>query len=289
MAKKKKTITVYPHRILSQKDLDLYSFSNVFSKQNIDKNIKQYGEDYLLIVTDESTDNNLFFGRFLKLKTDKPDILNIQDKTEHELDLEPNEEIKYDSHFILDLKNRLLFAEYNHSGIRHFPRPLEEYFNAIFSEKFEVQPIPSKNTLELINKDNKIKSISIKLAKAKLSFIENNIGIPILKSIYHFSDGDLEIGITISKKGKKGIFKPGKLIDIIKDYSKKVENEKEDPLDVLKVYSDEAVYDVLSGIFRAWRVTLEYEDKKELNSKIWGKLKTVYQDNLNEMLSQLTD
>lgn len=286
MVKKKKVINIYPYKILSKRDLNTYSFNSIFSKENIEKNIKQYGEDYLLIITDK-LDKNLFFGRFLKLKTDKPDILNTKNKTEHELNLGPNEEIKYDSHFILDLKNSLIFAEYNQSGVRHFPRPLEEYFKLIFSEEFEVQPIPTKNTLELVNKDDKIKSITIKLAKTSLSFKENEIGIPILRSIEHFSEGDLEIEVIISKKGRKGKIKPDELVKAIKKHLQKSENDKEDSLDILKVYSAEAVYDVLNDIFRSWRITIEYENKEQLNSKIWEELERIYSNNLNEILTQL--
>jgi ribosomal protein L22 len=288
MGKKTKLVTVYPYKIISTKDLSAYSFAETFNQQNMDKNIKKYGDDYLLIITTKE-ENGLFFGRFLKLKTDKPNILNKKNMTEHELELDPNEEIEYDSHFLLDLKNRLLFTEYNHSGVRHFPKPLETYFNHVFSDAFEVQPIPTKNTLELINKDRQINSITMTLPKSSLNFVEEKIGIPILKSIRYVSEGELEIAITITKKGKKGRFDSEKLVQEIKKYTKSVVENGEENLDTLKIYSAEAVYDILSETFRAWRIRLEYEDKERFNSSIWGVLKEIYNQNLAEILSQIID
>jgi len=127
------------------------------------------------------------------------------------------------------------------------------------------------------------------LPKSSLNFVEEKIGIPILKSIRYVSEGELEIAITITKKGKKGRFDSEKLVQEIKKYTKSVVENGEENLDTLKIYSAEAVYDILSETFRAWRIRLEYEDKERFNSSIWGVLKEIYNQNLAEILSQIID
>src|SRR3989344_5224034 len=110
------------------------ALKNQFSKSNILKNIVVYGEDSLLLIIDEedeTKDATFLLGRFLILRKDVPSILNSQTQDEREITLDNNESIKEESHFLISLKEKLLFGEYNYHSVRHFSYPLIFYFKKL--------------------------------------------------------------------------------------------------------------------------------------------------------------
>ena len=124
---------------------------------------------HLLVVDKEK--NGFIFGRFIRLRKEAPPILDKRDKTEDDFELTINRYLEEISHFIWHLNDGLMFCQYNHYGIRHFPTSLNPYFNIRWKNEFTLRddvilPIDNPDTFEEFRNDKSaMLTFKVRIAK----------------------------------------------------------------------------------------------------------------------------
>lgn len=146
-----KKIRLYAYQVTHFKQ-EISEVKQIFSKKNIEQNIKSISESPYILVTDELEEapSNFVYGRFIKLREFAlPLIINTKTADERDIDLLPRESVEEVSHFVWNLSDCILFGEYNHYGTRYFTYKLEPYLNTIFSQKeIDVSPVKDIETEE---------------------------------------------------------------------------------------------------------------------------------------------
>jgi hypothetical protein len=188
---------------ISQADSNPRNLKNKFSKSRISGNIIPYGDDSLLLII-ENIQNNLIFGRFLKLRNDAPGVINKRRYSERDIILGTDESIKEDSHFLWNLQDKLIFGEYNYHAIRHFSLPLMHYLGELLnSENIDIRPVQDPKTLMKLGREEEITKIIISLAQESLSHQEKTKGVPLLGALRGLSTNDESVVTITISKGKK--------------------------------------------------------------------------------------
>lgn len=186
----KKRVNVFPYKFEIEKELNNKSvFMEKFSIKKVKNNLMPYGVTSLLLIIDDDV-GDFICGRFLKLRSDSPAILNIINGSERDISLLDSENIEEISHFILNLKDNIIIAEYNHQAIRHFSTPLEKYLNYTFkTNSVSVDIIPNSDTFQSMQSEKEFKSIKVKLAQSSLKRKEHEVGVSIIGALKDLARG----------------------------------------------------------------------------------------------------
>jgi len=198
-----KNIRVFPYTFkFPETYQDINTIKRIFDRSKTSQNVVEYRNDWLLLIID-SQNNTSLFGRFLKLRGDIPSIINKITQEERDIELDSDENIKEESHFMINFQDRLLFGEYNYHAIRHFSFPLMFYLNKIFnSSDVDIRPITDPDTFNNMLTDRRLKEMEISIAQESLTSSERR-GIPLFGALNDLaSDNETFVKIHISK-GKK--------------------------------------------------------------------------------------
>jgi hypothetical protein len=272
MATKKIKIFVYGFRVPnSYYNEDV--LKKKFGKVNLLKNIVPYGEDSLLFIVDEG-DDDFLFGRCLVLRKDVPSILNKQTQGEREITLSNDENVKEESHFLICLKDKLLFGEYNYHAVRHFSYPLMYYFKkTLTGTPIDVRPNPNPETMNLLKTDNKIKEFEFSIGQERLSHKEQK-GIPLIGSLLGLSTNDescIKIIVTSGRK-KENELDSDKIIEKLEI----LKTSKSEDLCSLKARTEESKYDLLNGNLINFKLSVEQRNKRTSRADFYRKIKPLY-------------
>lgn len=254
-----------------------------FNKSNILNNIASYGDDSLLLIIDKE-DNDSLFGRFLILRKDIPSILNKQTQEERELTLSKDENIKEESHFLINLKEKLLLGEYNHYSIRHFPHPIMYYFkNMLIGQPIDIRPYPNPNTLNLLKKDSrKIKSFEFSVGQESLTSKEQR-GIPLIGALRGLSSNNescIKIIITSGRKRANELDSEN-IIERLEN----LKHSKSDDLNSLKVETEKSKYDLLNGNLIHFIIPINQINNRTSKTDFYDKIKSLYNQEISNIKS----
>jgi len=251
-----------------------------FSVNNIGNNIESYGEDALLLIIDNELDRFLY-GRFLVLRKDVPSILNKQTKQEREITLSNDENIKEESHFIINLDDKFLFGEYNYHSIRHFSHPLMYYLKKKLSgSPIDIRPNPNPKTFNLLRRDKKFKSFEFSIGQERLSHREQS-GIPLLGSLIGLSsnnENSIKIIITRGRKRENEMDS-----ETILEKLEGLKNSKGEDLYTLKVETEKSKYDLLNGNLIHFELSVNQRNKRTNRADFYRKIKPLYDRNINNL------
>ena len=189
------------------------------------------------------------------------------------------------SHFIWHLGTGLMFCQYNHYGIRHFPTSLNPYFNARWKDDIRfhddiILPIENPNTFEEF-KNDKSAMLTFKVRIAKKDVVleekERNEGwAGLLKNpfgwgtFYNLVDGDESCYEIVVRKGrwKTGEVNKGNVVEA-------VEHLKSGDRDVrVSAETQDASYDLIKGNLFNYKIyveTKEGEGEKKIKRVIADK------------------
>ncbi len=253
---------------------------NIFSTANITSNIESYGDDALLLIIDEEADGFLY-GRFLVLRKDIPSILNKQTTEEREITLSSDENIKEESHFLINLQDKFLFGEYNYHSIRHFSHPLIYYLKKrISGSPIDIKPSPNPETLALLKRDRELKSFEFSINQERLSHQEQT-GIPLLGSLIGLSSNNENSIKIIVSRGRK---KENKLdSDTIIEKLENLKNTRGEDLYSLKVETEKSKYDLLNGNLISFELGVNQINKRTNKVDFYRKIKPLYNQEISSI------
>lgn len=279
----RKTVRLFPYTCeLSGTENSVDNIKNLFSRENAieGRNIKKYYDDAYLVMIIEDAENNFLFGRFLKLRDAVPSVFNRSKGTERTIDILSEENIKEQSHFIWNVNDKIIFAEYNYQAIRHFTSPLKFYFDKMFDVNDNIiTPIIDKDTFEKLKTESIIKSLKLKVTKDNVNKLEEKFGIK-LRTLVDLARDNRTIFEIIVKKSRvrESSLEKNKVIEIS-------ENLKQTPADLetLQVQTKDTVYDLINNNLLYYFTNLEYSRSILDANEFYRKAKDIYIEKIDNI------
>jgi len=279
MVQKSKKVVVYVYSYKLDSNFNsAQNFKPNFDIKKAKDNTVKYGDCFLLLVVDRLV-GNFIYARLLKLRKDSPDIIKLSNGSERSIDLLDDENIKETSHFIMNIKDNVIFGEYNHFSIRHFRYPLAYYFDEIFDlEDSEVTPLRDNDTFKNMEKDKEFKSISVRIAQSSLSKKEEEVGIPVIGALKELSSSKESVIDISFSKGRKKDSELNK--EKVTELAKTLKTNRED-LQVLKIESLNATYDILNNNLLFYTCEVGIYNRNVDKDSFYNEVEDVYKERID--------
>lgn len=272
---KDKEVKIYPyHYILDGLDNDSQKIYEKFKIENAENNLIEYIKDTYLVLVVDDTDGDFVFGRFFKLRSDSPSIFNRKSHEEKPIELLADENIKEESHFIMNTKDSIIFAEYNFSAIRMFSSPMTTYLEEILKTKgSKVLPIEDLNNFENLKKEEDILSVFFRITQNSSKSLEETYNLFALKSLLNLStDTDTIYEVSIKKARKKDSkLNKDEIIEMVGNLI-----DKKAPVEDIKLETADLVYDLTKGNFLFYRMDIETDGRNLKSSDFFNKAILLY-------------
>lgn len=272
-------VKIFPYKCdLNLPENKVDDFTELFKIENSESNVVEYISDtYLVLVIDEVYDG-FMFGRFFKLRDDSPTIFNRKEGKEREIDLLSEENIKEESHFIWNIKDCIIFAEYNFSAIRMFSSPLSYYLNERFKvDNCKIEPIEDKNTFNNLKKEEEIYSLILRTAQESSKTLQEKYNLPdwkILADIGEDNETIFEVIVKRSRKKESRLNKE-KVITIVGNL---IENKA--PIESIKVETQDLVYDLIKNNLLFYYIKIKKDGRKLDNEDFNFKVLSLYKKHI---------
>ena len=274
----------YLYRVKFNEKLRLPNLQSKFSIKNKENILEiQLTEEekkkHLLIIAKK--EGEYLYGLFYRLKEDIE--MSILDEITGEISVEKLENNKAwaeKSRFIFDTNNSLLLGEYNDSGIRFFQNPLGEYLRLAFNrDDLDIEVVYNKENYENLN-EKQIKYIKIKVAKPKLSLIENIFGLSNLE-VFNEADDNSSFFIELRiNAGRNDILNKPFITKVIEKFNATIDKKGIKKFEMGQFDSDTPLELVKDKILKR---TIDIENKSD--ETIFSEIINVYEDlDLNEIL-----
>ncbi|MCK4797258.1 MAG: hypothetical protein KAT05_07735 [Spirochaetes bacterium] len=264
---------IYQYR-LSGTDNTTSNLKDIFNIETITNNIIKYYVHFSLLLVFDRIDGDFLFGRFLKLRKDTPSILNRLSGSERNIELSIEEDIEEISHFICNVNDNIIIAEYNFQAIRHFSAPLKYYLDKIFDANDNlILPVEDKDTSTKFKKTPKgIKSFRIRVAQYKIKELEQSLKLSPLSTLLDLSkNNNTMYDIKVIKSRKKDEFLDRH------EVLKTVENLNGDGgIYTLEAETTDCVYDLINNNLIRYHITLDDGGRRINSEEFYEKVKELY-------------
>lgn len=281
-----KDVKIFPYKCqINLPENKVQDFPEIFKIENSESNVIEYISDtYLVLVIDDVYDG-FMFGRFFKLRDDSPSIFNRKEGKEREIDLLSEENIKEESHFIWNIADCIIFAEYNFSAIRMFSSPLSYYLNEKFNvNDCKIEPIEDKDTFNNLKKEDEIYSLILRTAQESSKTLQEKYNLPdwkILSDIGEDNETIFEVIVKRSRKKDSRLNKE-KVINIV---GKLVENKA--PIESVKVETQDLVYDLIKNNLLFYYIKIKKDGRNLDNGDFNFKVLALYKKHIDTIKSNL--
>jgi hypothetical protein len=287
MANNKKRVIITPYRCkLNGTTCTTENLKEIFKHTNLNDNIIAFVEDNPLLLIIDKAENDFIFGRFMLLTKDALDKLNTKERKFIPIDIAIDEFVVHTSHFIWNVKDNIIFGEFNFHGIRHFINPFKNYLDKKFSCNTTImEMIEDLDTLSRFKKDkNGYTKFTVRTAQKNLSKIESDQK-SFLNSMFKISpEENANITITIGRDRRNAFFNSDEVIKFAENLKKK------EPLRRLEVETANAVYDLLNNNMFRYKLSVEKTSKNRINKDdFYNQLKGLYADKIGEIKSMISN
>lgn len=281
-----KEVKIYPYQCKLEKTLSTSNFwEDKFHRDEVAQNIVEYNPDTFLVIVVDEISNNFVFGRFLKLRSDTVGIINRRDGSERKIELLDEENIREQSHFIVNTEDGLIFAEYNFQAIRHFSTPLSYYLNKLFDTKNnEVQPLPDSTTFTKLKGEEELNVFKLRVAQENLDYLEKKFNLSTARVLLDIAqDKETTFEIVIKKSRKKGSHLNK---DKVLELSEKLKTAN---VEKLAVESEDIFYDLINNNLISFRIIVKTNGRLIDSDDFYFKARNLYDrqiDKLKEKFKQ---
>jgi len=252
-----------------------------FSKDNVEDNTIEYSRDAFLLLVVDDVSNDFIFGRFLKLRNDVPLVINRKDGEERKIDILDDENIIEQSHFIINVKDNFLFAEYNFNGIRHFVKPFAYYLNKLFDVKNnDIKPLTDTNTFTKLQGEEEINSFRLSVAQENIGFLEEKFNLNLFQSLIDVAkDNETSFEIIIKKsRRKKSTLDKEKILKISKELT-----DNKAPLQRLNIESEDVSYDLINNNLINYKVYVKLEGRGLNSNDFYFSVRNLYERQIEKI------
>lgn len=279
-----KNIKVFPYRCQLhgiRNDIDV--IEGAFSKANVASNIIPYTEEYSLLLIIDGSENGFLQGMFIKLRRDTPTIINLENGNFKDISLEDNEDIAELSHFVWNLNDKIILAEYNFQAIRYFIIPLKFYFDKKFGTNGNVvTALEDINTYQRFRGTNKeIRKFRLGVLRSKMRAIEDKFPISTLEALRGMSDSHKSVYEITVKRGKRDACLNKDEVFRIADGLK----EDKENVEYLIVETSDSVFDLINNVWIHYRFSVAKNGRKLDSQDFFEKAVKTYEKNKTEMLA----
>lgn len=271
----------YPSEAILPNLTQKFSNTDTKIKENIlDINISEEEKrKHLFVIVTKS--NGYLYGLFYRLKQDKEmSIIDEKQGTISIQQLEAQKKIAEKSRLIIDIKNNLIFGEYNDGGVRFFQQPFGEYLReALNRVDLDIEVVYDKENYENIGNRN-INSFDIKVAKPKLKMMEEIFN---LSGVDLFDEADDSESLTLEIKVKAGRGKSFKRIFVDKILNKF--NNLTDKLGIKKFKVGQTNSDIPLELIKECILRRKIDIENKSDEDIFEEIVVRYEElNLRELL-----
>jgi len=276
-----KYVRIFPYQYrLSGTKNSVSNLQSIFNIKNIASNVIQYSQNISHLLAVEKTKGNFMFGKFMKLRRDAPYIISRIDGTERPIDLDKDEDIEETSHFIWNVKERIIFAEYNHFAIRGFSTPLKLYLDNRFGVNDNiVWPIWDVDTYQkFVNAKTGVKTFKLGVAQLNLDVIERVLDLSISGVLGITPDEKNCIKITITKGRGKEFLSKNKIVKVVDNLK-----TKEGALDTLWIEDEEAAYDLVKNSLLYYYAYVGRIGRYINKDEFYGKAFDIFKGSIDEI------
>ena len=296
---------------LPEEHKDLNAIFNINLIKNLVDNAITLGEgedaaQYLLIV--DKKDGNFLCGRFVRLSDLAPRKLNWNTKREREVALRKGENLENISHFIWNVKDRVMFGEYNYHAIRIFTSKLTEYLNELFRRRWgleilaEVPPKYDEDALrrlasDLEKKHAKINRIDFRVVQENQRTLERHFRSNRRRRFRHWFGGsgrsisnvltrgkkgyEHYLSISITSHWNEGVFDDGEVLKFA-EWAKHDEDTKG-----MKVTAGENVYDIIKGDYLRFPIKCQTSRGNLSSNTFYTGAKAAYNKEIGAIISAM--
>jgi len=281
-----KDVKIFPYQCeLSLPENKVENFPELFKIENSESNVVEYISDTYLVLVIDSIYEGFMFGRFFKLRDDSPTIFNRKEGKEKNIELLSEENIKEESHFIWNIKDCIIFAEFNFNAIRMFSSPLSYYLNERFNvDDCKVKPIEDKNTFDNLKKEEDIYSLILRTAQESSKTLQEKYNLPdwkVLSDIGQDNETIFEVTVKRSRKKDSKLDKE-KVIAIVGNL---VENKA--PIESVKVETQDLVYDLIKNNLLFYYTKIKKDGRKLNNEDFNFKVLSLYKKYISTIKGNL--
>jgi len=224
------------------------------------------------------------------LRKTAPLILDRNEKQDFPFPLLEHQCLEEISHFVWNLKDEMMFSEYNYWAMRHFAR-FEDYINQMclrhlkINDVVQVVPLMNLKAFENFKRDNQdIRTIQIGAVEPSADKKERSYWSPrdTWKGLAH--DKRFYYNISFSRHYGKDVFDKNGFIRII-DHLKSDANIK-----TIKVRTKDAVYELIGDNLEWYTVECDTgtDGKTVEKNQFYDKVETLYLEKIKEIEDSYT-
>lgn len=271
-------------------NITLDFLNDKFKKENFSANTIDYDEESEVVIRGRKIENtNFFYGRILRLRKEAMKKINKITAEEDEIKLTNDEDLYFDSHFILNLSDKLMFVEYNRDAAGEVISIWQSYFNKLFKNDnaSKIEAIIRKDAIEKYLNANKIKTLQIEVAAPKLKLLEDIEDMDALATLTEASEmpDKLKIGINIIAGGKSTLKK-----SFIKKFLGHL-IKKEGDIHTLKGSADDSIFQLIKDDLLTYKVEiladLSYKRYFLSEQDFYDKVTNLYNEKIDEIKTYL--
>ena len=273
-------------------NINLNSLNEKFKKENLSDNIIDYDEESQVVIISANLDSNgheFFYGRILRLRKEEMKKINTKTAEEGDIRLDNDEDLYFDSHFILNLNEKLMFIEYNRDAAGEVIDIWQTYFNRLFRSDgaSKIEAVIRKDALEKYLNSDRIKTLQIEVAAPKLRLLEGAENMDALETLAEASEmpDKLKIGINIIAGGRSKLKK-----SFIEKLLKHLIKKKED-IRTLKGAADDSIFQLIAEDLLTYEIeviaNLSYKRYFLSEEDFYPKVESLYKNKIDEINAYL--
>lgn len=256
-------VDIYRHKITAELLSDRFHFDNVLENaypKPIDSG--RWPKDSIIC---DGREDNLIYGRFLKLRKDAIEFLQSKGtKLSERLQFpELGEYLEENSHFLWDVEKGVIFCEYNHKGMRRLQRAAEKLVSNILgfrgSDDLKIGLVPTDELLENLANGGTFNRAVINLPDISKSHLEK-MGFKsdiIFDIIQHGFSMKMDLISKIAEP--RDVDTIDKVIRL-RNELKKIRAKN------FKLYTDEGVVDLIDANYLYYVITVDLPDQDDFSS-----------------------
>src|SRR3989338_11707109 len=280
-----KEVKIYPYKYHLEDGFNKAEiWIDKFAADNVQKNVYEYGDEVYLVMVIDDISGNFLYGRFLKLRHDVPAILNTRSGTERKIELLDEENIMETSHFIMNVRDKIILAEYNFDAIRHFVSPLKKYLYETLGTEIEVEPIADTDTFQKLKGEEEIIKFKLQVAKEHIGVLEEQFSLPVfsvLKDLANDNETTFEI---LVKKGRRRTSRLSR--DQVMILSEKL-MKKKGIFSKVEIETRDIIYDLVNNNLVSFRISVDKIERRLNSHDFYRQVKELYErqiENIKQMI-----
>jgi len=258
-----------------------------FSSKNVKDNPIPYSDTCSLIFIVDQYKNDFLYGKFVRFRRDIPNVLDMYTGEVTGLSMDKNKGIIEESHFLMNVKAGIIFAQYNFHALRMFSTPAKFYFDTLFgTDDNSFEPIDNIDTYNDFKKEQKLQKFELGITKANYRKLEKKFNLSALDVFGSIADDEESmLVVEVRRSRKKDSSLNTKQIFELTDGL--LRTNKED-IRVLRAESKNEAYNLLKGNLLSYFIEVDFDNRTIYSQQIYNETKKLYDDKITGLRATIS-